>query len=125
MDAVLQFVVPVPKYKNQLASLNVVPKLHWAALSKIKNDYKQTLKSWFIDDASTSHSSMHIEFTLNRHNDRVLDSDNLGYVIKWTIDAIKEVGWLIDDDNITYSVTRSLVNKELKETSLGVRCFSN
>lgn len=127
-EQIANFTIPLPKgrgkNKNKIASLNELPKWHWKVISDVQKQYKQIIKDWYISSyESDPLPSMTILFKLHRHNDRVLDSDNLGFIIKWTIDAIKESGWLIDDDQITYIVEPSRVNRDLIETSIEVLCY--
>jgi len=125
-----EFKVPCPKYQQTVISLNNVSKWHRFHQSKIKNTYKDNLKDWYIPTPEKEYKSMYIEFHLMRHNKRVLDSDNLGFIIKWTLDAIKEtrneekdINWLEDDDQITYLVKPAILDKELLETEIIVKVF--
>lgn len=127
---IASFNIPLPKgkgkNKNKVASLNEIPKWHWKTVSDVKTQYKDTIKDWYIQSWQEEPlSSMTIVFELQRHNSRILDSDNLGFIIKWTIDAIKESGWLIDDDQITYLVLPSKLNRDLIETSIKVSCYKD
>lgn len=127
-EPILQFSVPLPKgrgkNKNKIASLNEIPKWHWKTVSDVKNGFKDLLKEWYIGSTDLEPlPKMTIVFKLYRHNNRMLDSDNLGFIIKWTIDSIKESNWLIDDDQICYTVEPSVLNKELIETSMQVSCY--
>jgi len=119
------FNTPCPTYSNKVVSLNNVGKWLRYHKSKISNTYKDNLKDLFIPEASVKLKSAWIVFKLYRHNKRVLDSDNLGFIIKWTIDAIKEQGWLIDDNQITYTVFPSVLDKELEETQVSVEFFES
>lgn len=125
----VEFNIPLPKgkgkFKNQVASLNSVARWHWKSVADIKSDYKHLIKDWYINTSEEPLSSMSIVFEINRHNNRILDSDNLGFIIKWTIDAIKESGWLVDDDQITYLVLPSKLNIDLIETSIKVTCYKD
>jgi hypothetical protein len=117
-------------YKNQVISLNNIPKWYRFHQSKIKNEYKDMLKEWYIPTPKKEYTSLYIEFHLFRHNKRVLDSDNLGFIIKWTLDSIKEteniekkIKWLTDDDQIQYMVVPAILNRDLKDTSITVKVF--
>jgi len=125
-----QFNTPCPKYKEWVISLNNISKWHRFHQSKIKNQYKENLQSWYIPTPEKEYKSMYVEFHLMRHNKRVLDSDNLGFIIKWTLDAIKEtenkelgIKWLKDDDQITYKVVPAKLDKTLLETEIIVKVF--
>lgn len=129
MEPIFEFTTPLPKWKNQVVSLNNANKWLRYDQSKIKNEYKDMLKDWHIPTPDKQRKSMFIEFHLTRHNKRVLDSDALGYTIKWTIDAIKDteneegMKWLFDDDQITYLVHPAKLDRELLETEITVRVF--
>jgi hypothetical protein len=127
-DLITSFNIPLPKgrgkNKNKIASLNEVPKWHWNDTAKVKKQYKDVINDWYIGDPDGEPlSSMTVVFKLKRHNGRILDSDNIGFIIKWTIDAIKESGWLIDDDQITYLVIPSVIDRELIESTIEVSCY--
>jgi hypothetical protein len=109
--------------------------------SKIKNEYKNNLKEWYIPTPEKTFDKLLIEFHLYRHNKRTLDTDNLGFIIKWTIDAIKEInwseewvgnkvnitkkeGWMKDDDNVEYNVKPAILDKKLLETVITVKVFN-
>jgi len=128
-----QFQTPCPKYKEQVISLNNISKWHRFHSSKIKNEFKDLLKEWYIPTPEKQYESIYVEFMLYRHNKRTLDSDNLGFQIKWIIDAIKEtenedildnkskpITWIIDDDKVKYSVEPAILDRDLLETELKV-----
>jgi len=118
--------VPCPKYKSDIVvSLNNVGKWHRYLKSKIMNHYKDTLKQWHIPDTTISLDKAYITFELIRHNKRVLDTDNLGFIIKWTIDSIKEVGWLKDDDQITYTAIPAVLDREKSETEVIITLYKD
>jgi len=89
IEPILKFKVEVPKglgkNKSKIASLNEYPKWHWATQSKVKKTFKDLLMSWFIPKSEAKLETVKIIFKLYRHNKRVLDSDNLGFIIKWSI----------------------------------------
>lgn len=123
------FSLPLPKgrgkNKNKIATLNEVPKWHWSSVSKVKNDYKDLIKDWYLEDWNKEPlGSMTVVFSIERHNKRILDSDNIGFIIKWVLDAIKETGTLVDDDQITYTVNPSIVVEGLVESQIKVECYS-
>jgi len=105
---------------EEIISLNNINDWYRFNSSRIKNEYKNLLKEWYIPKATKKHKSLFIEFHLFRHNKKTLDSDNLGFIIKWTIDAIKESNWMEDDDQITYIVFPAILNRELKDTEIKV-----
>jgi len=125
LDELFYFNTACPKYKEQVISLNNVAKWHRFHSSKIKNEYKNNLKDFYIPEAINKYKSLEIHFQLYRHNKRTLDSDNLGFIIKWTIDAIKELNWVEDDDEITYKVNPAILNRDLLETEIEVKVFNN
>jgi len=124
-NKLFEFQVAAPKYRNQVISLNNIGKWHRYQSSTIKNLYKDNLKSWNIPEATIKYKSLYIVFHLYRHNKRTLDSDNLGFIIKWTIDAIKESGWLIDDNIITYKVVPAILDRNLLDTEIKVVVYEH
>jgi len=122
----ITFSTAVPKYGGQVVSLNNAKK--WLKFSEtpIKNEYKISLKQFYIPERKIEPlSKAFIIFRIFRKDKRMLDSDSLGYIIKWTIDAIKEENWFIDDDQITYIVFPSVVDKSLIETELTVSVYED
>lgn len=142
MKPLFEFTASAPKWKEQVISLNNIDKWHRFHKSKLKNEFKNMLQEWHIPKPDAMYESLYIEFHLFRHNGRTLDSDNLGIIIKWTIDAIKEInwewdysgkkpkpikhpGWMKDDDKIEYNVKPAVLNRELLETEITVKVFTN
>jgi Holliday junction resolvase RusA-like endonuclease len=120
---IFEFNVAAPKYQKQVVSLNNVNKwLRWHK-SKISNDYKNMISDWHIPEPTSEFKDILIEFKLYRHNGRVLDADNIGFIVKWTIDAIKEKGWLEDDNQVIFTVYPSIMDRELNETEIKVTAF--
>lgn len=136
-----EFNVECPKYQNQVISLNNIEKWYRFHKSKIKNQYKQNLKDFYIPTPDKTYEGIVIDFKLYRHNGKTLDSDNMGFIIKWTIDAIKEInwetqiingkektvknpGWIIDDDNVEYSVTPAVLDRSLLETEVNIKVYA-
>jgi len=128
MEELIKVSIPLPKgsgkNKNKIASLNEIIKWHWSAINKVKFEYKSNLKDWYIPkNQKEPQANMTIEFQLRRHNNRVLDSDNIGIIIKWTIDTIKEQNWLIDDNQVTYTVIPSVLDNTVLDTTIDITAY--
>ena len=124
MNKIFEFSVACPTYKSDVViSLNNINKWFRYKVSSISNEYKDMLTEWHIPAPNKKLKKVYIVFELYRHNKRILDSDNLGFIIKWTIDAIKNSGWLIDDDQVLYTVIPSTLNIDLKETEIKITMF--
>jgi len=141
MEFLFEFTTPAPKHQQQVVTLNNVGKWYRFQGSKIKNEYKEMLKEWHIPKPKATFDYLLIEFHISRHVKRTLDSDNIGFIVKWTIDAIKEInwewdytgskpkiiakhpGWMVDDDNVEYNVKPSILDKTLLETEFTVKVF--
>jgi hypothetical protein len=123
MKLLFEFTTACPKYKNKVISLNNVGEWIRYSSSKIKNEYKDILKEWNIPTATKQYEKLHFEFHLYRHNKRILDSDALGFIVKWTIDAVKESEWLIDDNQVSYLVEPAILNRDLVETEILVKVY--
>ncbi len=125
-DKLIEFEVPLPKgigkNKNKIASMNEVPKWHWSSTSKVKDRFKVMVKEWFLScpSANEVYNYAYVKYELLRHNKRVIDADNIGFIVKWTNDCIKELGWIYDDDMLSYSVERARLIPSLNETSVKV-----
>jgi len=141
-EKLFSFNIPCPIYEGkiskktgkkskQVVSLNNIHQWLRFHKSKISNEYKNQLKDWYIpENPNPKYESIDIQFELKRHNKRVLDSDNLGIIIKWTIDAIKgekndKEGskWLIDDDKVFYNVVPAILDETLLETEIKVTVY--
>jgi len=135
--SLLNFTVACPKYTgvvkqtktgkistvNTVISLNNVNKWYRYKLKKIVEEYKENLTNWFIPKSKLKLTSAFIEINLYRENKRKFDADNLGYIVKWTIDTIKEQGWLKDDDQVTILLTPSIYKEDIVETSIEVSLY--
>jgi hypothetical protein len=129
-EKLFEFNVPCPKYKEQVVSLNNFSKWYRFKGSTIKNTYIELLHEWCIPEPEETLDEILVEYHLYRHNKRVLDADNLGFIIKWTNDAIKNkknelknLTFLTDDDQVHYYVKPAVLNRELLETEIKVKVY--
>ena len=118
-------VVPLPywesKGKRQLVSLNNTTKWKRYGEKKIKGQYKDLLKDFYIPNPpSVPFNTLDITYEILRHNKRKMDGDNLTWAYKWLLDTLVECKWLSDDDQIYYHVVPSVYTEGLAETQLRV-----
>lgn len=117
-------ILPLAKYKNQLISLNNVSKWQRYSAKKVKDEYKQMLKDFYlVENENDAYKTLTVKFEIIRHNNRKFDADNGAYSYKWIIDTLVELGWLLDDDQVRYEVEPSIVNSSLKDTSVRVSIY--
>ena len=126
MDSPLfEIVIPVAKYKSkgkmQVISLNNISKWGRFGKTKIKNEYKDLLKEFFIPtNQKEPYKKLNITFHILRENRRKFDADNIVFNIKWFIDSLTETKWLIDDDKVTFTVVPAEYVENLTEMQLKV-----
>ena len=123
------YVIPLAKYrkrnKNVIVTLNNTPEWYRYKYSKIKNEYKALLAELFIPEPPelAPFKSLKIQYTLLRHTRRKLDADNNAWTFKMHHDILRDLGWLVDDDQISYCVTAAQYQKSLQETMLRVSIY--
>jgi Holliday junction resolvase RusA-like endonuclease len=110
---------------KQIVSLNNTARWHRYGKTKIKNQYKEILTSFYIREPTECYRKANITFKILRHNKRKIDPDALSWVYKWFIDAFTEAGWLVDDDQITYTLVPATYIEGLNETmvDVSIKCF--
>ena len=118
-------VVPLPYWesrgKKQIATLNTTSKWFRYGQKKIKDEYKTILRDFYIPEPpEIPYKSLNITYEILRHNKRKLDGDNLTWAYKWLVDVLTDMKWMVDDDQVYYSVVPSIYTEGLVETQLRV-----
>jgi Holliday junction resolvase RusA-like endonuclease len=129
MKKLIEFTCPFPKigsgkYKNQLCTLNNIPKFFRYQKTKIKNDFKDSLKGWSVPRVEHSHETGLIEFELYRPTKLRLDADAGALIYKWIMDLLVEEGYYKDDDKITLVLKPVVIDKERTETQIKVTAYA-
>lgn len=85
---------------DEIATTNNLSKWWRQAKTRIKNNFQDDLKEWFLPEHEDNpYRWAEIHFTILRTNDRKMDSDSLGpSTYKWAIDLLTIQGYILDDD---------------------------
>lgn len=123
-----EFSTSIPTYgtlkKRKIPTLNNVQEWFRFFKSKLKNEYQDNLLSFAIPSCNiVPLDGCFIYFQIKRPNKRTLDADNIGFIVKWTIDAIKVSNWIKDDNKVSYYVGEAIEDKTLLETSLEIKVY--
>lgn len=92
---------------------------HWAIKSKLKNQYKETLKNWFLDNEKLP-EELHFEWFPVYKDKRKRDSINIAPTIKIFEDCLTELGCIDDDDKTSHHIHRRKVDSTLSMHQLKV-----
>jgi Holliday junction resolvase RusA-like endonuclease len=117
--------IGVGKYKNQLCTLNNIPKFYRYEKTKIKNKFKEQLLGWTVPRVDYNYPEGYVEFQLYRPTKLRLDADAGALVYKWIVDLLVEEGYFKDDDQITFILKPVIVDKERVETEIKVTVYAN
>ena len=129
-EKILEFRVGVPKIlsgkgKGRLVSLNTIPLWYRYQKTKIKNQFKDAIKDWFIPKSDKRYKSGSIVFKLYRPTKVKLDADGQIFAYKWIADALVEQGWFLDDDKITFVLEPVVHDVNKVETEIKVEVYAN
>jgi len=124
-EKLFEITIPMAKFKRkgkeQLVTLNNTSKWFRYGVTKIKNEYKNLLKEFFISsNPNPPYKELIITYRILRDSKRKLDSDNIIWNIKWFTDVLTETNWLVDDDKVTFTIFPTEYVKDTKETSIKV-----
>lgn len=130
-EPLIDMIIPFPYFVSvnkktrtktqQLISLNNMSKWYRFKITEIKNEYKDLLKEFFIPEPLKKHKSLSIQYEVQRHNKRRVDSMNIvAFADKWLLDSLVETGWLSDDDNCFHTITPAAYREGITETQLRV-----
>ena len=133
-EPLMEMIVPFPywsstnkktnKNTKQIVSLNNMSRWYRYGITRIKNDYKAILKDFFIPDPQTEFISLRIEYEVQRHNKRRVDSMNIiAFADKWILDSFVETGWLKDDDKCYHVINPAQYVEGIVETQLKMKVF--
>lgn len=112
---------PEPRYSEVLCTLNNVASWIRYSKTKIKNDYKDDLKEYFLPEPEKIYDSLTIEYRIVRDSEKTLDKDNIVFALKWLADSLQEIGYIKDDKVVNFKSYDTTVNKALPETMYEVR----
>jgi len=110
-NPILHFRVPYPvlektsrktkRKSTTLITMNNV--LTWKRFyeTKIKAEFKQNLKEYYLPEPAKTYDSLHVKYRIIRHNKRKIDPDSAAFAMKWFIDVLEDVGYIADDRYVT------------------------
>lgn len=96
---------------------------HWAVKSKLKNQFKDLLKSWFLDDSIKLPKEIHFEWQPFYKDNRKKDAINTAPTIKIVEDCLVELECLEDDDLTSHHIKPRIVDKSLANHKLEVKIY--
>ena len=137
MGLIFETIVPLPKFRKKskitgnyseiIATLNNVSQWLRYKKTEIKNQYKQLCRDFFIPEPPDEWkpiTSVVLEYTILRHNTKRIDTDNVIFASKFLADLLVDMGYLIDDNQVTLIIKPYIVDKSLVETQLSMRMYT-
>jgi hypothetical protein len=110
------------KSKNQYCTNNNIPVWYRFLKTKIKNEFKESIKQWYVPVAENTFRRATVTFQIKRDSGRKIDSDAFGVsAYKWFIDSLTEQGWLKDDDCVRIILEPAILNCDANETQIHVK----
>lgn len=122
MELLKEFKVPIMMNKKAICTINSWSNLHWATKSKLKNQYKEMLKSWFLDDEKLP-KELHIETQPIYKDKRKRDAINCATSIKVIEDCLVEIGALEDDDMTSHCIKARMIDTALINHELVIKLY--
>jgi len=127
-EPILEFTCALPKigvgkHKNEYVLMNNASVWLRFYKPKIMSAFKERITSWSIPISTLKSKSGRIEYQLYRPNKKRLDSDAPSYVYKWIMDTLVDLGYFIDDNDITLVLKPVIVEKDRVETEVRVTVY--
>ena len=123
MELIASMNLPFMMKGNAIMTINSWGTQHWAVKSKIKNQFKDLVKSWFLDDSVKLPKNIHFEWQPIYKDNRKKDAINVAPTIKVVEDSLVELGCLEDDDLTSHHIKVRIVDKALSNHNLEVKIF--
>lgn len=124
MELIASMNLPFMMKGNAIMTINSWGTQHWAVKSKIKNQFKDLVKSWFLDDNVKLPKNIHFEWQPIYKDNRKKDAINVAPTIKVVEDSLVELGCLEDDDLTSHHIKVRIVDKTLSNHKLEVKIFT-
>ena len=98
---------------DEVASTNNLSKWWQQSKTRIKNDFKNIVKEWYLPEWDNNYfRRAEVHFTILRTNYRKMDADSLGpSTYKWALDCLTEQGYIIDDDQCKVVLNPTLLGQ--------------
>lgn len=123
MKLIASMNLPFMMKGNAVMTINSWGTQHWAVKSKIKNQFKDLIKSWFLDDTVKLPKNIHFEWQPIYKDNRKKDAINTAPTIKIVEDCLVELGCLEDDDLTSHHIKVRKVDKTKSNHSLEVKIY--
>lgn len=136
METILERRLPLPKAKLKMAKTKAHPEKRYSEVlctlnnvgrwikwnkDKIKNDYKDHLKEFFIPEPEREYESFTIQYRLLRDTKKTLDKDNVVFGLKWLADTMQDLGYVKDDKVVNFHSFDTEHDSSLSETMFDIR----
>ena len=115
--------VPFMMKGKAIMTINSWGTQHWAVKSKIKNQFKDLVKAWFLDDTIKLPKNLHFEWQPLYKDNRKKDAINVAPTIKVIEDCLVELGCLEDDDETSHHIKARIIDKSLTNHLLKVNIY--
>jgi len=107
-----------------LITLNNISSWYRYSKTKIKEEYKDLLKEFYIPNPIQEYQTLTIEYRIIRHNKINIDKDNVIFALKWISDTLEELGYVRNDNVINFHSYDTVYDKDISETMLEVRIIN-
>jgi len=129
MNLILETTFQIPKigagrYKNQLVLMNNLPLWKRWGETRIKSEFKNTLKVWALEQSTLNAKVGTLEFQLIRHDRRRQDADSIAFEGKWFADLLVELGYFEDDVGLTFVYRPVVYEPERVQPEVNVKVYS-
>ena len=136
---ILERKLPLPKTKQKMKKTKKFPELRYTEVlctlnnvgswirwgkTKIKNDYKEHLKEFFIPEPDEQYEVLTIQYRIIRNTNHKLDKDNIIFGLKWLSDLLEELNYIKDDKVVNFQSFDTVVDKSLSETMFEIRIIN-
>ena len=91
--------------------------------TKIKAQFKQNLREYYLPEPTETYDSLHIKYRIVRHNKRKIDPDSAAFVMKWFIDELENLGYVKDDRYVTVASYPTSIHPE-QETFIEIKVYA-
>lgn len=124
MIEIARLSVPFLMKGKEVMTINSWGKQHWAVKSKLKNQYKDLIKSWFLDDSIKLPKTIHFEWQPVYKDNRKKDAINVAPTVKIVEDCLVELGCLEDDDLTSHYIKVRIVDKTISSHKLDLVIYN-
>jgi len=110
------------KNKNLLATINNYASMHFMVKSKLKNQYKELLKEWFLDTGKLP-KTLHFDVQPIYKDRRRRDAINTSPSLKVLEDCLVELCVLEDDDDTEWFIRHKQIDTTMNEHKFVIKIY--